>query len=117
MLRGPRSRGQRGCRSRTCHDLAMSAEQELGTVGVARRPVDGAESRGARRRWGDAREPRRASRRWWDADADDYLAEHGADIGEVDFVWCPEGLREQDARLLGDVVGARVLEVAAGSAP
>jgi len=82
----------------------MSAEQELGTVGVARRPVDAAESR-------------RASRRWWDADADDYLAEHGADIGEVDFVWCPEGLREQDARLLGDVAGARVLEVGAGSAP
>jgi SAM-dependent methyltransferase len=82
----------------------MSAEQELGTVGVARRPVDAAESR-------------RASRRWWDADADDYLAEHGADIGEVDFVWCPEGLREQDVRLLGDVAGARVLEVGAGSAP
>jgi SAM-dependent methyltransferase len=82
----------------------MSAEQELGTVGVARRPVDAAESR-------------RASRRWWDADADDYLAEHGADIGELDFVWCPEGLREQDARLLGDVAGARVLEVGAGSAP
>jgi len=82
----------------------MSAERELGTVGVARRPVDAAESR-------------RASRRWWDADADDYLAEHGADIGELDFVWCPEGLREQDARLLGDVVGARVLEVGAGSAP
>jgi SAM-dependent methyltransferase len=82
----------------------MSAEQELGTVGVARRLVDAAESR-------------RANRRWWDADADDYLAEHGADIGEVDFVWCPEGLREQDAGLLGDVAGARVLEVGAGSAP
>ena len=81
-----------------------SAEQTLGTVGVARRPVDAAESR-------------RASRRWWDADADDYLDEHGADIGEVDFVWCPEGLRERDARLLGDVEGARVLEVGAGSAP
>ena len=44
----------------------------------------------------------RASRAWWDADADDYLAEHGADIGDVDFVWCPEGLREADAGLLGD---------------
>ena len=76
----------------------------LGTVGVARRPVGAAESR-------------QASRRWWDADADDYLAEHSADIGEVDFVWSPEGLREQDARLLGDVAGVRVLEVGAGSAP
>jgi len=81
-----------------------SAEQTLGTVGVARRRVGAAESR-------------RASRRWWDADADDYLAEHGADIGDVDFVWCPEGLREQDAGLLGDVAGRRVLEVGAGSAP
>jgi SAM-dependent methyltransferase len=83
---------------------ARSAEKELGTVGVARRPVGAAESR-------------RASRRWWDADADDYLAEHGADLGDVDFVWCPEGLREQDIGLLGDVAGARVLEVGAGSAP
>jgi SAM-dependent methyltransferase len=81
-----------------------SAEQRLGTAGVARRPVDGAESE-------------RASRLWWDADAHDYLAEHGGDIGEVDFVWCPEGLREADARLLGDVAGRRVLEVGCGSAP
>lgn len=83
---------------------APSAEHVLGTVGIARRPVDGAESR-------------RANLRWWDADADDYLAEHGADIGDADFVWCPEGLREQDARLLGSVAGLRVLEVGAGSAP
>jgi SAM-dependent methyltransferase len=85
----------------------MSAEQFLGTVGVARRPVDGPESE-------------RASRAWWDADAADYLAEHGGDIGDVDFVWGPEGLREADARLLGaaaDLVGAAVLEVGAGSAP
>jgi SAM-dependent methyltransferase len=82
----------------------MSAEKFLGTTGVARRPVDGPESE-------------RASRAWWDADADDYLAEHGGDIGDVEFVWGPEGLREADAGLLGDVVGARVLEVGAGSAP
>jgi len=82
----------------------MSAEQFLGTSGVARRRVDAPESE-------------RASRAWWDADAADYLAEHGRDIGEVDFVWCPEGLREADAGLLGEVAGARVLEVGAGSAP
>jgi SAM-dependent methyltransferase len=81
-----------------------SAEERLGTAGVARRAVDGPESE-------------RASRLWWDADADDYLAEHGRDIGDADFVWCPEGLREADARLLGDVRGRRVLEVGAGSAP
>jgi SAM-dependent methyltransferase len=82
----------------------MSAEEELGSVGMARRAVGRAESQ-------------RASRAWWDADADDYLAEHGADIGVVDFVWCPEGLREGDAQLLGDVAGRRVLEVGCGSAP
>jgi ubiquinone/menaquinone biosynthesis C-methylase UbiE len=58
-----------------------------------------------------------ANRRWWDADADDYHAEHGAFLGDADFVWCPENLREADARLLGDVRGRRVLEVGCGSAP
>lgn len=82
----------------------MSAEETLGTTGVARRAVDGPESE-------------RASRAWWDADAADYLSEHGRDIGDTDFVWCPEGLRERDAGLLGDVRGRRVLEVGCGSAP
>lgn len=58
-----------------------------------------------------------ANRRWWDADADDYHAEHGEFLGDADFVWCPENLREADAHLLGDVAGARVLEVGCGSAP
>jgi SAM-dependent methyltransferase len=61
-------------------------------------------------------ESRRASRRWWDQDADAYQAEHGAFLGEVDFVWCPEGLREADARLLGDLRGRRVLELGCGAA-
>lgn len=82
----------------------MSAEEMLGTAAVARRAVDGAESE-------------RASRAWWDADAADYLAEHGSDIGDVDFVWGPEGLREADAGLLGDVTGRAVLEIGCGSAP
>ncbi|WP_308016435.1 class I SAM-dependent methyltransferase [Jidongwangia harbinensis] len=77
-------------------------EQPSGTA-VTRRPVTDAESRVA-------------SRRWWDADADEYQAEHGAFLGDVDFVWCPEGLREADARLLGDVRGQRVLELGAGAA-
>lgn len=58
----------------------------------------------------------RAARQWWDAEADDYQAEHGAFLGDVDLLWCPEGLREADARLLGDVAGARVLEVGCGAA-
>jgi SAM-dependent methyltransferase len=72
--------------------------------GVTRRPAGPAESA-------------RANRRWWDAAAPAYLAEHGADLGEVDFLWCPEGLRESQAHLLGDVAGRRVLEVGCGSAP
>ena len=65
-------------------------------------------------------EARRASRHWWDAESGDYLAEHGADIGDADFLWCPEGVREDDARLLGDpssLAGLSVLEVGCGSAP
>ncbi|GAB1646104.1 class I SAM-dependent methyltransferase [Krasilnikovia sp. MM14-A1259] len=61
-------------------------------------------------------ETRAASRRWWDGDADDYQAEHGAFLGDADLVWCPEGLREADARLLGDVSGRRVLELGCGAA-
>lgn len=82
----------------------MSTEEALGTVGIVKRPVDAPESE-------------RASRTWWDADADDYLAEHGSDIGDVDFVWGPEGLRESDARLLGEVGDRDVLEIGCGSAP
>jgi len=58
----------------------------------------------------------RANRSWWDHDAGAYLAEHGDFLGEVDFVWSPEGLREADAHLLGAVSGRRVLEVGAGAA-
>jgi SAM-dependent methyltransferase len=58
---------------------------------------------------------RRANRRWWDGDADSYQAEHGDFLGDVDFVWCPEGLREADTRLLGDPKGRRVLEVGCGA--
>lgn len=59
---------------------------------------------------------RRASRAWWDADAVAYQAEHGGFLGDADFVWCPEGLREAQARLLGEVAGRRVLEVGCGAA-
>jgi SAM-dependent methyltransferase len=58
----------------------------------------------------------RANRAWWDAAAAEYQVEHGAFLGDADFVWCPEGLREADARLLGDVCEADVLEVGCGAA-
>jgi SAM-dependent methyltransferase len=63
-----------------------------------------------------AEEAVRANRSWWDGDADAYQAEHGAFLGDAEFVWCPEGLHERDAGLLGDVGGKRVLEVGAGAA-
>src|SRR3954467_9847396 len=72
---------------------------------------------GVDRRPAGQEESVRANRRWWDAAAPAYLAEHGSDLGDTDFLWCPEGLREADAHLLGDVAGRRVLEIGCGSAP
>jgi SAM-dependent methyltransferase len=68
------------------------------------------------RRHVDADASLHASRSWWDSAAVDYQAEHGDFLGDADFLWCPEGLRESDAHLLGDVAGRRVLEVGAGAA-
>jgi ubiquinone/menaquinone biosynthesis C-methylase UbiE len=63
-----------------------------------------------------AADNRRASRHWWDVDADNYQAAHGRFLGDVDLVWCPEGLREAEAGLLGPVAGKRILEVGCGAA-
>jgi ubiquinone/menaquinone biosynthesis C-methylase UbiE len=60
-------------------------------------------------------ETQRANRREWDRYADDYQATHGEFLGDVDFVWCPEGVDEAEARLLGDVAGCSVLEVGSGA--
>jgi SAM-dependent methyltransferase len=63
----------------------------------------------------------RANRSWWDSDAEEYHRTHGEFLGagseSGDFVWCPEGLREADVHLLGDIVGKAVLEIGCGSAP
>ncbi|MDT7543967.1 MAG: hypothetical protein QOE99_77 [Actinomycetota bacterium] len=61
-------------------------------------------------------ESARANRSWWDAEATAYYAEHGAFLGDADLLWCPEGLRESDADLLGEVRGRDVLEVGCGAA-
>ena len=63
-----------------------------------------------------ARESAAANRRWWDAEARTYYAEHGAALGDVDLLWCPEGLRESAAGLLGDVRSLDVLEIGCGGA-
>ena len=66
----------------------------------------------------DAGQPEtvRANRAWWDAEAADYYAEHGAFLGDADLTWGPEGLRESEAHLLGDLAGMRVLEIGCGGA-
>lgn len=84
-------------------DAPADAESVVGAVGVTRSPVP-------------PLDVVRASRRWWDADADAYLAEHGPFLGRRSFVWCPEGLTEDEAGLLGDVADVRVLEVGCGHA-
>ncbi len=61
-------------------------------------------------------ESARANRTWWDRSAAEYQDEHGAFLGDADLLWCPEGLREAEAHLLGDVAGRRVLEVGCGAA-
>lgn len=73
-------------------------------------------SSGVQHRPADARESARANRSWWDAQAQDYQDEHGAFLGDADLTWCPEGLRESDAHLLGDVRDRDVLEVGCGAA-
>ncbi|SNS41262.1 Methyltransferase domain-containing protein [Micrococcales bacterium KH10] len=60
-----------------------------------------------------------AGKVWWDRNGADYLDEHGDFLGDTDFCWCPEGLRESDAALLGpldQLASRRVLEIGAGAA-
>lgn len=71
---------------------------------------------GVSRRHASAEESLAANRSWWDAQADGYLEQHGAFLGDARFVWGPEGLSETEAGLLGDVEGLRVLEVGCGAA-
>ncbi|MFC8500721.1 class I SAM-dependent methyltransferase [Pedococcus sp. NPDC057267] len=56
-----------------------------------------------------------ANRSWWDAEAGEYYAEHGAFLGDSEFVWGPEGWRESELGLLGPLEGRRVLEIGAGA--
>ena len=61
----------------------------------------------------------RAGRAWWDANAAEYLADHGSFLGDSDFCWCPEGLRESDAHALGPeglLAGQTILEIGSGAA-
>ncbi len=71
-------------------------------VRVERRPVSEQESR-------------RANGPDWDRYADEYQATHGRFLGDVGFVWGPEGLTEAEAGVLGDLAGRDVLEVGSGA--
>lgn len=53
---------------------------------------------------------------WWSSNAAEYHEEHGAFLGDAGLRWCPEGLDEDHAGLLGAVAGRRVLEVGCGAA-
>jgi SAM-dependent methyltransferase len=70
---------------------------------VLRREAGSAETTGANRAFRDGYAPA-------------HQAEHAAELGDAGFVWCPEGVREDDARLLGDVAGRRVLDLGCGAA-
>lgn len=72
-------------------------------TGPIRRPASQAESRAA-------------NRSWWDDAAAGYQDEHGDFLGDVRFVWGPEGVTEDELGMLGDVSGRRVLEVGCGAA-
>ncbi|WP_336623275.1 class I SAM-dependent methyltransferase [Nocardioides cremeus] len=69
----------------------------------------------AERRAVDETESRRANGPDWDRYADDYQATHGEFLGDVGFVWGPEGLTEAEAGVLGDLGGRDVLEVGSGA--
>jgi SAM-dependent methyltransferase len=83
----------------------------------APRPVP--EEPEATRRVAGSTESSRANRGWWDRNADEYQNDHGEFLGDADFVWGPEGVTEDDLRLLGPTEGLRgaaVLEIGAGAA-
>src|SRR5215210_9383214 len=109
MVRVPVTEGQRESSARLSrvteggYDVSPASSGAATPPPVTRRPSGAAESAAA-------------NRRWWDDEADRYLEEHGTFLGDTRFVWCPEGLSEADAGLLGDVSGRRVLEIGCGAA-
>lgn len=101
--------------------LPHSTPYAMGIITVATTPqsdlhdLDGDGDDAVRRAAGTG-ESSRASRHWWDRNADEYQDEHGEFLGDDRFTWCPEGLDEADARLLGEVADKDVLEIGAGAA-
>lgn len=69
----------------------------------------------AHRRRIDEAESRRANGADWDRYADEYQATHGPYLGDLGFLWGPEGLTEDEAQILGPVSERDVLEVGSGA--
>lgn len=69
----------------------------------------------AHRRAATEEESRRANGPDWDRYADEYQATHGDFLGDVGFVWGPEGLTEAEAGVLGPLQGRAVLELGSGA--
>jgi SAM-dependent methyltransferase len=67
------------------------------------------------RRRVDEHDSLKANRADWDRYADEYQATHGEFLGDVGFLWGPEGVREDDLHALGVVAGRRVLELGCGA--
>lgn len=76
--------------------------QEQPALRVERRPVSEDESR-------------RANGPDWDRYADEYQSTHGEFLGDVGFLWGPEGTREDDLGVLGDPRGRSILEIGSGA--
>jgi SAM-dependent methyltransferase len=68
------------------------------------------------RRDAGADETRRANAAFWDAYAPGYQRDHAGELGTESFQWSPEGAREDDLRLLGELDGRAVLDVGCGAA-
>ncbi|UDY22420.1 class I SAM-dependent methyltransferase [Nocardioides sp. Kera G14] len=60
-------------------------------------------------------ESRRANGPDWDKYADEYQATHGPFLGDIGFVWGPEGVTEAELNILGDLDGKQVLELGSGA--
>jgi SAM-dependent methyltransferase len=67
------------------------------------------------RRQVDEVESLRANRADWDAYADEYQSTHGEFLGDLGFLWGPEGVREDAVGALGEVRDRDVLEIGCGA--
>lgn len=95
-------------------DTADSAVPRLSAEAAARVSGPAAGVHPERRHVGED-ETVRANRADWDAYADEYQATHGPYLGDAGFLWCPEGVREDELGALGPVRGRTVLEIGCGA--